>query len=935
MPADIATLLAEAPWLARLARSLTGDITEADDLVQETYAAALRSPPETDRPIRPWLRRVATNLTRMRHRGSSRRAANELIVEAQTDPVPTPEELVERAQLERRLAELVLELDEPFRSTVLLRYREGFSAEQIAKQQHIPAGTVRNRLKRALDRLRSDLDEREHNQMRALFAAPLASAAHKAATPAPTMWRIVMAKLTSKVAIVVALALLLFGGAMLVWKRSSLTQRDNRGSHASSAPNYAARELITRPAMFVQAGVAARRVRGRVTSDGMPYRGALVQLTHGETQVVVAEVRSATDGTFDLGDRPADSYVVTATAPGRTALPLRIDLRMPTTAPIELRLIGCTHLRGTVVDGSGAPINHARVARDDAPTIFAETDASGRYDLCKNYGNARIRYSAAGYHSMLIELQAVIGWRDVVLVPEAIVEGTVVSDDDKPVGGAWVVIDPSDKGVERNARAAGFSAPDGTFRITGVSPGRNLIAGFAPGLRSTHKQEIVAGAGQVVSGIVIRLGRNATITGTVVEGGAPVVGVGVGMKVGNRDETGVLAVTQTDGSFVIDRAPRGDVAVYVVGHSVIAPRSVHIADQPVRVQIQVQRLGRVRGRVLRGSEPVADAQVGCPWSGMVFTDSGGNYVCDGLNDGPQDLYADAAGGEWGHATVTVKRGETAYLDIPLTFEAAICGRVVDNNATPLAGINVFVAERTTHDFGTDTSSTDGTFCARLLTGGTYTIEVFAGARAIAPLTPIGDVTLGPRETKQVTIAVTAPTLTISGTVSDPRGAPVADAIVRVVAAERLGTPVLSASVPSSLTITDEDGRFALNKLAPGDYTLVVTARRQRNHEVARRSGITRCRDHARRRGAHRWPARRLREPADDHRGDHERRPRAIRRRGRRSALSRERPIARHVRADGRHRRERGRHQAGCSTRWRDDACDANQPRYDDDYRRRA
>ena len=62
MPADIAALLAEAPWLARLARSIVGDPAEADDLVQEAYAAALRSPPDTERPIRPWLRRVVVNL---------------------------------------------------------------------------------------------------------------------------------------------------------------------------------------------------------------------------------------------------------------------------------------------------------------------------------------------------------------------------------------------------------------------------------------------------------------------------------------------------------------------------------------------------------------------------------------------------------------------------------------------------------------------------------------------------------------------------------------------------------------------------------------------------------------------------------------------------------------------------------------------------------
>ncbi|MBA3465005.1 MAG: RNA polymerase sigma factor [Deltaproteobacteria bacterium] len=116
MPADIATLLAEAPWLARLARRLTGDPAEADDLVQDTYAAALRSPPATDRPLRPWLRRVAINLARMRHRSRSRRAATEGVVETQTEPVRDAQQLLERARVERRLAELVLELDEPFRT---------------------------------------------------------------------------------------------------------------------------------------------------------------------------------------------------------------------------------------------------------------------------------------------------------------------------------------------------------------------------------------------------------------------------------------------------------------------------------------------------------------------------------------------------------------------------------------------------------------------------------------------------------------------------------------------------------------------------------------------------------------------------------------------------------------------------------------------------
>jgi RNA polymerase sigma-70 factor (ECF subfamily) len=820
MHADIATLLAEAPWLARLARSLTGDAAEADDLVQETYAAALRSPPATDRPVRPWLRRVVINLARMRHRSRSRRAATDRVVETQTDPVRDPEQLLERARLERRLAELVLELDEPFRTTVLLRYREGLSAEQIATQQGIPAGTVRGRLKTALDRLRRELGEREQKQLQALFV-PLVPGG-----PTTALRRLVMAKLTSKTAIASVVVLLLIGGALFVWHRLSPSPRVSREAEVASTPKETARALIARPAMFVQSGVAGRHVRGRVTTEGKPYGGAVVQIAHAETDVVVGEVRSAADGTFDLSERPADTYVVAATAPGRVAAPVVVDLRLPTTAALELRLDGCSHVRGNVVDGSGAPIAHARVARDDTPGVFVESDANGHYDLCTHFGSVLLRYSASGFHGLLVGLDVAINTtRDVVLVPEAIVEGTVVDEDGAPVAGAWVVIDPNELGgPERKASVTGFSARDGTFRIAGAAPGRNLVAGFAPRLRSAHKQELITGAGRVTSGVIIRLTRSATIAGVVVSGGVPVPGVGVGIRIGNRDESGVLAVTQADGSFVIDRAPRGDVALFVPHHTVIAPRSVHVGDDSPRVTIEVQRMGSVRGRVVREGQPVAAAQVTCPGPRpKTFTDANGNYVCDGVDDGAQELFADLATGEWGRATATVARGTTVQLDIPLTFAGAICGRVVDERGAPVAGIEVRVAERETGDFGKDVSAGDGSFCARVLTGGVYGVAVYAATRALDPLAPIAPVTLGPRETKHLTIAVTAPMLSITGVVSDPRGVPVVDAVVRVAAAGALSGSIFDFRARSAITITDESGHFTFSKLAAGDYTIIATA----------------------------------------------------------------------------------------------------------------
>jgi RNA polymerase sigma-70 factor (ECF subfamily) len=825
MTTELENLLAEAPWLARLARSLTGSAAEADDIVQDTYAAAVRSPPAADRPVRPWLRTVAINLVRMRHRGRTRRGANESVAEIQVEPVRTPEQLLERAELEQRLTELVIALDEPFRSAVLLRYREGLSAEAIAGQLGIPASTVRSRLKTALDRLRHELDDSEQRRMRALFP-PLI----------PGLWRkLAMAKITSKTFALVAILLVaLLGGAlMLVHHRDRGTAPTPSGPRASQPAPSA--QIVERPAMFAQPGVARRHVRGRVTADGAPFRGARVQLVHEQTSVAIAEVTSAADGTFDLGDRNPDRYVVAASSEDRIAAPIAIDLRAPAVADVELVLTGCSHVRGTVVDGSGAPIAHARVARDHGSTPFAETDVNGHYDLCTHFGGTIVRFSASGYQEVLTVVDASpVSTRDVVLIPEATVEGKVVMADGTPVEGAWVVIDPGFGGPSSNAPITAFTAADGSFRLLGVSPGRNLVSASAPARRTARPQELVVGAGQAITGVVLRLDATATLRGLVMSNGVPVPGVGVGIRRGNRDELGVAAVTQPDGSFVIDRAPRGDLAVYVVDHVVVSPRSVRVGEGQTPVTINVRPMSTIRGRVLRGTTPIAGAVIGCP-NASAYTDRDGAYRCTGVGDGPFDVYAYLPSGEWGRGSVNIVNGAPAQLDIAIAFNGVICGHTVDEQGAPVAGLVIEVNEITTGDYGKDSSATDGSFCARMLTGGAYNVTVrTAVGGVIVPLVSVSPVTLGPTETAHITISVPAPRLAISGTVRDPDGAPVVDAIVRTAPASLVGTPAFGELTGGRLWVTDEDGRFTLSGLAAGEYLISVTGR---DGSAVRRAGV--------------------------------------------------------------------------------------------------
>jgi RNA polymerase sigma-70 factor (ECF subfamily) len=69
---------------------MTGNAADADDLVQETFVRAIEKPPRrTDEPLRPWLIRVAINLSRDLLR---RRRRQNYVGPWLPSPVPTDEE---------------------------------------------------------------------------------------------------------------------------------------------------------------------------------------------------------------------------------------------------------------------------------------------------------------------------------------------------------------------------------------------------------------------------------------------------------------------------------------------------------------------------------------------------------------------------------------------------------------------------------------------------------------------------------------------------------------------------------------------------------------------------------------------------------------------------------------------------------------------------
>ncbi|HVV84518.1 MAG TPA: RNA polymerase sigma factor, partial [Kofleriaceae bacterium] len=204
-------LTAEMAWIRGLARVLVQDASVADDVAQEAWLAAAGKVPD-DRPLRPWLSRVVTNVVRMRLRSSRRREAREAAA-PQADPSPAADELVDRLELQRAVVDEVLALHEPYRSTVLLHFFEGLSSAELARRLGVPDGTVRRRLKVAVDVLRERLRERHRHRGGLLALAPLLGARPPVASALLTAGELAMKKI-----LIVAAALVLVLGSVWLWR---------------------------------------------------------------------------------------------------------------------------------------------------------------------------------------------------------------------------------------------------------------------------------------------------------------------------------------------------------------------------------------------------------------------------------------------------------------------------------------------------------------------------------------------------------------------------------------------------------------------------------------------------------------------------------------------------------------------------------------------
>lgn len=748
-------------WLRRLAFSLVRDAHAADDIAQETWLKAIERRPESGVSLRAWLTTVARNFARLRHRRSSRRGPETSFEEGDGGAPPTVD-VVARAEGARRLVGAVLALDEPYRTTVLLRYAERLSSAEIARRTGVPEGTVRWRLKRGIDTLRVVLDDRGDRGERALGALVAPFALRHPLVPVSIAAG--GALMTLKTVCVVAATLVLLGTA--AWFVAF---------PGSEPPNVVERPLVApavakdRPFAIGRGGaVAAEEPEAVVRETASTEERPAAAVAETVVRVVDERERPISGAKITLAaprdERNDDQLVLTSTAvttgeDGTAVLPIGLDEDVLVYVDHEAYAPQITSLRkgrvpvvvlrraaalfGTVrTFETLAPIVGARVTigtwttGPDSP-LETLTDREGRYRIERVGAGADVsvlvRRREHVTHQQEAHLEAAVDTRLDIAVPEGRTFRGVVIDsetrapmaDVEVYGGDHVRTDDEGRfevrGLVEETPVFELRAPG--YCMTQLIPQRESIDERTevvfPMFRGCDVGGVVMNfAGRPLGGMRIWFSRSHPAEGSplvsVVAPEFETVGMRISAARGAWYATDVT--TDTEGRFLVRGLSPGmrfriealspDSSLRLLSSEISLSRS----GERHEVELIEPRLGAIEGLI--GGSPTAHSTI--RWEGPssygYVVGNFGEYRIEGVEAGLVRLQLSGGLGLLTEETVIVTEGETTRHDfVTMSRTTPIAGVVRTLGGEPVSGVIVFLCPVGTPSIGCRTTDAGGEF----------------------------------------------------------------------------------------------------------------------------------------------------------------------------------------------------------------------------------
>jgi RNA polymerase sigma factor (sigma-70 family) len=853
-------LLAHHEWVTRLAHHLAG--TGGSDVAQDAWVAALKTPPQAERPPQPWLAEVLRNLVRRRWRDEERRGRREQAFGAQLpEKVEALDHVYERMELQRILAEEVMALDEQLRTVVVLRYVEDHDSSRIAAMLGCASGTVRWRLKVAVDRLRARLDERCRGDRQAWMAVLVPGAAAPIARTV-TKGLLVMAHGKLKTSIVASLVLLLIGSVagLALWRwRSSPGALTAADQDPERRPRLKPAQLRTSPDSPPPAN--AGRIAGIVQDEaGRPVSDAIVVAARmpvaGSRAPGPAPVptRAGADGRFQVPSLAPAGYVLTATKQGIGAGKSDRITVGPSQSVGDVILTlaaSAAGLSGTVVDSGRGGIPGAQVlaslVQGNGHVAFGTiADDEGRYDLPLPKGDYGFVARADGYapavFAVFLHLPMAHQFR---LHPASRISGRVIM---RP-GGATL----GDGEVWARASAGGTArtsiGEDGAYMLSGLPPGSyTLLARSGPyiGRRGTP---VAVGLAQEASDVDIAIGPGRVITGDVRDhAGSPVPGAEVTV----RSEPPSRAKTDAAGAFRIEGAPAAINDLVATSGQASASRRVDVTRANANgVRLVLSPQARVTGVVVDQSRrPVSGARIvaatgevrpGPEALGTAFSDERGVFAIDRISAGSLTISAIHDVGNAELAAGPLEPGGHKHVELVLGESGSVSGTVRREDRSPASGALVF-AFASAGGYG-HTRWPQPTVATLSAEDGTYKLNGIPAGDVILRAVNSGDdprLSIGRKHRPDhvptslwrgekktgVDLVVLKNDLEIRGRVANTEGRAVAGATLQALAD--------GAGVPGAQTVSQEDGQFVIDGLTAGPHTISAV---HPDHSDGRRDAI--------------------------------------------------------------------------------------------------
>ena len=602
-------------------------------------------------------------------------------------------------------------------------------------------------------------------------------------------------------------------------------------------------------------------VFGRVVEEttGEPVAGAFVEV-HAPIAPYGSPLRAqpamtGEDGNFAISDAPAQiRWSLSVMRSGyATALVTQEPLREGEHRRVDASIRTASLLEGSVTSSvSGEPIAEARVAVHTQPDgryvgiVPTGPDGIFRADFVEPERTYALLAFDDDYDKAFLGGVHVDGERPAIqLDPLGRIGGSVLQPADVPVPGRVQLSMTNDRGMQPLTRHTPID-DQGDYEFTGVKRGRYTLTPFVDGYAPDPSEEItVHPPATDDEEFDIDLRAGVPLTGRVVDAvdGAPISNASVSLAAlsGTLSWGPLPRATTTDSSgyYRIDDVPAGETVAVVVRGETYADtlRSVFIPRTAPQARLDVALPGpaTIHVRATRPSgEPIPDFDLLVASHGRIdprVPAVRGVATYERLEPGLVRIgihtphLAGQPAAFW-YREVEVEAGDVRDVTFELSEGGTIRGQVVGAMASTLVRRLPLVKWRTLDapqvNSGHDVIEYDNTFVLHGVPAGR--IEVWLAMADQGPgLTDSMEVTV--TEDGEHEVVFEFGSAVVQGRVEDPRGSPIADAMVELYELAQLGArPDTPLRTSGRSTRTDEAGYFDLVGVTPGPYLVRAASR---------------------------------------------------------------------------------------------------------------